>query len=68
MLPFLSSDLVLVLALGFPFGPVLCFLLLLETLFDLLIYFFLQSVRVSWLAIRIRLCIILLPEYLKDAV
>ena len=68
MLPLLLSDLVLVLAIGFPFGPILRSLLFLEALLDLLIYFFLDRIGVSWLAIRIRFLLIILTKYLKNAI
>ena len=68
MLPLLLSDLVLVLAIGFPFGPILRSLLFLESLLDLLIYFFLERIGVGWLAVRIRLSLIIPAKYLENAI
>ena len=68
MLPLLLSDLVLVLAIGFPSGPRLRSLLFLEALLDLLIYFFLERIGIGWLAVRIRLILIIPAKYLENAI
>ena len=68
MLPLLLSDLVLELALSLLFSPRFSSLLFLEALLDLLIYFFLDRIGVSWLAIRIRFLLIILTKYLKNAI
>ena len=68
MLPLLGSDLVLELALGFPFGPRLRSLLFLQALLHLLINFFLDRIGVCWLAVRIRFLLIILAKHLKNAI
>ena len=68
MLSLLSSYLVLELTLGFLLGPLLRSFLFLEALLDLLIYFFLDRIGIRWLAVRIRLILIILAKYLKNAV